>query len=129
MRVQLLQGEPAPTEIGELPIDVTRRHEELSSRFDHFVEATSRCRVEVNLTLRLLRAIRVAENALSQITFSLAGAKDQVERLPGGDSQHLYRVRGELEEHLIRGQALANTHIPALEKLAVQHPTRKLIIE
>ncbi|THD24670.1 Titin [Fasciola hepatica] len=123
MRMQLLQGEPAPTEIGELPIDVTQRHEALSTRFDHLVDATSRCRVEVNLTLRLLRAIRVAENALSQITFSLTGATDQVKHLPQEDSQYIYRVRNELEEHLIRSQAMADTHIPTLEQLAAQHPS------
>ncbi|CAI2738776.1 unnamed protein product, partial [Dicrocoelium dendriticum] len=122
IRMQLFHGEPDELGTSELPIDLTDRQQQLLTRFDRLMTDTSRCRVEVSLTLRLLRAIAVADNAVSQLTFSLTAAKDRLRKVPQEDRVSLQTMRSEIEEQYIRTQALADMHIPTLEQLAAQHP-------
>jgi hypothetical protein len=125
-KMQLLQGTPDITGVSELPIDVRDRHEQLDMRFHKLADAVSKCRVEVNITLRLLRAIKVAENSLTQITFNLHDVKEKMHTLPFDNREEFDLVRTELEAELVRGQAAADAHIPTLEQLAVEHPKGKL---
>lgn len=123
--MQLLQGAPDALSSSEIPVDEVRRHDQLRGRLDDLVQATTKCRVEVNLTLRLLRSIGVADAALSEVTFNLNRAQQQVHKLRPHDQEQIRTVRSELEEQLIRSQALADTHVPALEQMASQHSHRK----
>ncbi|KAG5445732.1 Muscle M-line assembly protein unc-89, partial [Clonorchis sinensis] len=122
LRMELIHGEPCDTSLSELPFEVTDRYQQLSTRFDKLADSTTRCRVELNLTLRLLRAVKVADNALSQLTISLNGAKKRIHEIPPEDRMATQQFRSEIEEQLVRGQALADMHIPTLEQLAAQHP-------
>ncbi|OON14166.1 immunoglobulin I-set domain protein [Opisthorchis viverrini] len=122
LRMELIHGEPCDTSLSELPFDVTDRYQQLSTRFEKLADSTTRCRVELNLTLRLLRAVKVADNALSQLTISLDGAKKRIHEIPPEDRVATQQFRSEIEEQLVRGQALADMHIPTLEQLAAQHP-------
>ncbi|CAL8088030.1 unnamed protein product [Calicophoron daubneyi] len=121
-KMQLLQGAPEEMDVSELPIDVTSRQEQLDRRVHYLADAASKCRVEVNITLRLLRAMKVAENSLTQITFNLNEVQQKLHTLPLDDREGIEMVRKEMETELIRGQAVADTQIPALEKLAAEHP-------
>ncbi|KAF5395209.1 hypothetical protein PHET_05731 [Paragonimus heterotremus] len=122
LRLQLLQGEFDELGISGIPIEVVNKHQQLSTRFDKLADATTKCRSEINLTLRLLRAIAVADNALSQLTFGLQGTQRRVRELPRDDHERIQLLRSEAEEQLVRGQALVNMHVPTLEQLATQHP-------
>ncbi|CAL8088024.1 unnamed protein product [Calicophoron daubneyi] len=121
-KMQLLQGAPEEMDVSELPIDVTSRQEQLDRRVHDLADAASKCRVEVNITLRLLRAMKVTENSLTQITFNLNEVQQKLHTLPLDDREGIELVRKEMETELIRGQAVADTQIPALEKLAAEHP-------
>ncbi|VDQ00211.1 unnamed protein product [Trichobilharzia regenti] len=126
MRLQLIQGEPSPNEYTGANIDLMdvtkRRHEQLESRLTTFTEETVRCRTEISLTLRLLNAVSMAENVLSQITFNLDNVKSRIAEISLQNTSQIEQIRFEISEQINRGRVLADTHIPVLEQLAFQYP-------
>ncbi|CAH8869263.1 unnamed protein product, partial [Trichobilharzia szidati] len=126
MRLQLIQGEPSPNEYTGANIDLMdvtrRRHEQLESRLTTFTEETVRCRTEISLTLRLLNAVSMAENVLSQITFNLDNVKSRIAEISLQNTHQIEQIRFEISEQINRGRVLADTHIPVLEQLAFQYP-------
>ncbi|XP_018653756.1 LOW QUALITY PROTEIN: putative hemicentin [Schistosoma mansoni] len=125
MKLQLIQGEPTPTEYTGTNIDllnVSKRHEQLEIRLTTFTEETVRCRTEINLTLRLLNAVDTAQKALSQITFNLNRVKNQLPEITSENRYQIEEIRFDISEQINRGRVLADTHIPILEQLSIQYP-------
>ncbi|CAH8561518.1 unnamed protein product [Schistosoma turkestanicum] len=125
MKLQLIQGEPSPTEYTGANIDllnVSKRHEQLETRLTIFTQETVRCRTEISLTLRLLNAVDMAQKALSQITFSLNRIKHQLPEISAENRYQMEEIRVDISEQINRGRVLADTHIPVLEQLAIQYP-------
>lgn len=128
MKLQLIQGEPSPTEYTGTNIDllnVSKRHEHLETRLTTFTQETVRCRTEINLTLRLLNAVDTAQKALSQITFNLDRVKNQLPEISSENRYQIEEIRFDISEQINRGRVLADTHIPILEQLSIQYPRRK----
>ncbi|VDP63130.1 unnamed protein product [Schistosoma mattheei] len=125
MKLQLIQGEPSPTEYTGTNIDllnVSKRHEHLETRLTTFTQETVRCRTEINLTLRLLNAVDTAQKALSQITFNLDRVKNQLPEISSENRYQIEEIRFDISEQINRGRVLADTHIPVLEQLSIQYP-------
>ncbi|CAH8641087.1 unnamed protein product [Heterobilharzia americana] len=126
IKLQLIQGEPSPNEYAGANIDLMdatkRRHEQLETRLATFTEETARCRTEISLTLRLLSAVKTAESILSQITFNLDHVKNRISEISVQNISQTEQIRFEISEQINRGRVLADTHLPVLEQLAVQHP-------
>ncbi|VEL34116.1 unnamed protein product [Protopolystoma xenopodis] len=127
--LQLLTGIPAPTattsyQMALEPAVLLQRHQQLEIRLSSLCSATARCRSEVNLTLRLLRAVTDAEASLSQVTIYLGRAQRHLDLLDSrtGPSRQeaVQATRADLDEQMTRAHLLVNTHVPSLEQLATK---------
>ncbi|KAL3314824.1 hypothetical protein Ciccas_006551 [Cichlidogyrus casuarinus] len=111
---------PPPKEDGT---NLRNRHSQLELRLSGLLNNASKCRSEVSLVLRLLKAVQEAESSLSSVRIFLDRSQKQILNMSNPESINSIRV--EIEDQIAKSQLTANTQIANLRQIASKFSTQR----